>query len=140
MSESADQSITEQNIEVITIAANFEESISVFPYFRQENVLDRTMGGFWDQFRTNETEEERVRRENAALDKKIAEKELEIKMIKTKLQERKQTRFNKRMRKRLAMVKEVNIDGLVRTSDRYKIIYMTFKSTHILTILCSDLL
>ena len=122
MSESADQSITEQNIEVITIAANFEESISVFPYFRQENVLDRTMGGFWDQFRTNETEEERVRRENAALDKKIAEKELEIKMIKTKLQERKQTRFNKRMRKRLAVVKEVNIDGLVRTSDRYKII------------------
>ena len=122
MSESADQSITEQNIEVITIAANFEESISVFPYFRQENVLDRTMGGFWDQFRTNETEEERVRRENAALDKKIAEKELEIKMIKRKLQERKQTRFNKRMRKRLAMVKEVNIDGLVRTSDRYKII------------------
>ena len=122
MSESADQSITEQNIEVITIAANFEESISVFPYFRQENVLDRTMGGFWDQFRSNETEEERVRRENAALDKKIAEKELEIKMIKTKLQERKQTRFNKRMRKRLAVVKEVNIDGLVRTSDRYKII------------------
>ena len=122
MSESADQSITEQNIEVITIAANFEESISVFPYFRQENVLDRTMGGFWDQFRTNETDEERVRRENAALDKKIAEKELEIKMIKTKLQERKQTRFNKRMRKRLAVVKEVNIDGLVRTSDRYKII------------------
>ena len=122
MSESADQSITEQNIEVITIAANFEESISVFPYFRQENVLDRTMGGFWDQFRTNETEEERVRRENAALDKKIAEKELEIKIIKTKLQERKQTRFNKRMRKRLAVVKEVNIDGLVRTSDRYKII------------------
>ena len=122
MSESADRSITEQNTEVITIAANFEESISVFPYFRQENVLDRTMGGFWDQFRTNETEEERVRRENAALDKKIAEKELEIKMIKRKLQERKQTRFNKRMRKRLAMVKEVNIDGLVRTSDRYKII------------------
>ena len=122
MSESADQSITEQNIEVITIAANFEESISVFPYFRQENVLDRTMGGFWDQFRSNETEEERVRRENAALDKKIAEKELEIKIIKTKLQERKQTRFNKRMRKRLAVVKEVNIDGLVRTSDRYKII------------------
>ena len=122
MSESADQSITEQNIEVITIAANFEESISVFPYFRQENVLDRTMGGFWDQFRTNETDEERVRRENAALDKKIAEKELEIKMIKRKLQERKQTRFNKRMRKRLAVVKEVNIDGLVRTSDRYKII------------------
>ena len=121
MSESADQSITEQNIEVITIAANFEESISVFPYFRQENVLDRTMGGFWDQFRTNETDEERVRRENAALDKKIAEKELEIKMIKRKLQERKQTRFNKRMRKRLAMVKEVNIDGLVRTSDRYKV-------------------
>ena len=121
MSESADQSITEQNIEVITIAANFEESISVFPYFRQENVLDRTMGGFWDQFRTNETDEERVRRENAALDKKIAEKELEIKMIKTKLQERKQTRFNKRMRKRLAVVKEVNIDGLVRTSDRYKV-------------------
>ena len=122
VSESADQSITEQNIEVITIAANLEESISGFPYFRQENVLDRTMGGFWDQFRTNETEEERVRRENAALDKKIAEKELEIKMIKTKLQERKQTRFNKRMRKRLAVVKEVNIDGLVRTSDRYKII------------------
>ena len=122
MSESADQSITEQNIEVITIAANFEVSISVFPYFRQENVLDRTMGGFWDQFRSNETDEERVRRENAALDKKIAEKELEIKMIKTKLQERKQTRFNKRMRKRLAVVKEVNIDGLVRTSDRYKII------------------
>ena len=122
MSESADQSITEQNTEVITIAANFEESISVFPYFRQENVLDRTMGGFWDQFRSNETEEERVRRENAALDKKIAEKELEIKMIKRKLQERKQTRFNKRMRKRLAVVKEVNIDGLVRTSDRYKII------------------
>ena len=122
MSESADPSITEQNTEVITIAANFEESISVFPNFRQENVLDRTMAGFWDQFRTNETEEERVRRENAALDKKIAEKELEIKMIKRKLQERKQTRFNKRMRKRLAVVKEVNIDGLVRTSDRYKII------------------
>ena len=94
----------------------------MFPYFRQENVLDRAMGGFWDQFRTNETEEERVRRENAALDKKIAEKELEIKMIKRKLQERKQTRFNKRMRKRLAVVKEINIDGLVRTSDRYKII------------------
>ena len=46
VSESADQSITEQNIEVITIAANFEESISVFPYFRQENVLTEPWEGF----------------------------------------------------------------------------------------------
>ena len=126
MSESADQSITEQNTEVITSAADFEESISVFPYFRQENVLDRTMGGFWDQFRTSETEEERVRRENAALDKKIAEKELEIKMIKRKLQERKQTRFNKRMRKRstLMVLSELQI-GI-------KSYYMTFRITCIL--------
>ena len=49
VSESADQSITEQNIEVITIAANFEESISVFPYFRQENVLTEP----WECFGTS---------------------------------------------------------------------------------------
>ena len=46
VSESADQSITEQNTEVITIAANFEESISVFPYFRKENVLTEPWEGF----------------------------------------------------------------------------------------------
>ena len=65
-----------------------------------------------------ESEEEKKRRENAALDRKIAGKELEIKMLRGLLRERKEKRFTRRMEKRKAVIKEVNIDGVVRTSDK----------------------
>ena len=65
-----------------------------------------------------ESEEEKKRRENAALDRKIAGKELEIKMLRGLLRERKEKRFIRRMEKRKAVIKEVNIDGVVRTSDK----------------------
>ena len=72
----------------------------------------------WGLFRVEETEEEKKRRENAALDRKIAGKELEIKMLKGLLRERKEKRFIRRMERRRAVIKEVSIDGVVRTSDR----------------------
>ena len=65
-----------------------------------------------------ESEEEKKRRENAALDRKIAGKELEIKMLRGLLRERKEKRFIRRMEKWKAVIKEVNIDGVVRTSDK----------------------
>ena len=65
-----------------------------------------------------ESEEEKKRRENAALDRKIAGKELEIKMLRGLLRERKEKRFTRRMEKRKAIIKEVNFDGVVRTSDK----------------------
>ena len=65
-----------------------------------------------------ESEEDKKRRENAALDRKIAGKELEIKMLRGLLRERKEKRFTRRMEKRKAVIKEVNIDGVVRTSDK----------------------
>ena len=72
----------------------------------------------WGLFRVEESEEEKKRRENAALDRKIAGKELEIKMLRGLLRERKEKRFTRRMEKRKAVIKEVNIDGVVRTSDK----------------------
>ena len=72
----------------------------------------------WGLFRVEESEEEKKRRENAALDRKIAGKELEIKMLRGLLRERKEKRFIRRMEKRKAVIKEVNIDGVVRTSDK----------------------
>ena len=72
----------------------------------------------WGLFRVEETEEEKKRRENAALDRKIAGKELEIKMLKGLLRERKEKRFIRRMERRRAVIREVSIDGVVRTSDR----------------------
>ena len=72
---------------------------------------------FWGLFRVEESEEEKKRRENAALDRKIAGKELEIKMLKTLLRERKEKRFTRRMERRRAVIREVSIDGVVRTSD-----------------------
>ena len=72
----------------------------------------------WGLFRVEETEEEKKRRENAALDRKIAGKELEIKMLRGLLRERKEKRFIKRMERRRAVIREVSIDGVVRTSDR----------------------
>ena len=72
----------------------------------------------WGLFRVEESEEEKKRRENAALDRKIAGKELEIKMLRGLLRERKEKRFIRRMEKRKAVIKEVNIVGVVRTSDK----------------------
>ena len=72
----------------------------------------------WGLFRVEESEEDKKRRENAALDRKIAGKELEIKMLRGLLRERKEKRFTRRMEKRKAVIKEVNIDGVVRTSDK----------------------
>ena len=72
----------------------------------------------WGLFWVEESEEEKKRRENAALDRKIAGKELEIKMLRGLLRERKEKRFIRRMEKRKAVIKEVNIDGVVRTSDK----------------------
>ena len=72
----------------------------------------------WGLFRVEETEGEKKRRENAALDRKIAGKELEIKMLRGLLRERKEKRFIKRMERRRAVIREVSIDGVVRTSDR----------------------
>ena len=78
------------------------------------------MSSFWKNFKENvyETKEEHLRRKNADIDKKIAEKELEIKMIKKKLLIRKQNRFDKRLQKRKAIIKQVSIDGIQRTSDK----------------------
>jgi len=77
------------------------------------------MGSFWKKFKENvyETREEQLRRNNAEIDKKIGEKELEIKLIKKKLQIRKENRYNKRMQKRKAKIKQVSIDGIQRTSE-----------------------
>jgi len=77
------------------------------------------MSKFWKKFKENvyETKEEHLRRKNADIDKKIGEKELEIKMIKKKLQIRKQNRFDKRMQKRKVKIKQVSIDGIQRTSE-----------------------
>ena len=72
----------------------------------------------WGLFRVEESEEEKKRLENAALDRKIAGKELEIKMLRGLLRERKEKRFIRRMEKRKAVIKEVNIVGVVRTSDK----------------------
>ena len=74
------------------------------------------MVSFWDLFPAH-TEEERLRRRNAALDKKIGNKELEIKMIKKKLQKYRQNKFRKRMEKRPAKLQKITIEGLNRTSD-----------------------
>ena len=78
------------------------------------------MGSFWKKFKENvyETREEQLRRNNAEIDKKIGEKELEIKLIKKKLQIRKENRYNKRMQKRIAKIKQVSIDGIQRTSEK----------------------
>lgn len=78
------------------------------------------MGSFWKKFKENvyETREEQLRRNNAEIDKKIGEKELEIKLIKKKLQIRKENRYNKRMQKRKAKIKQVSIDGIQRTSEK----------------------
>ena len=75
------------------------------------------MGSFWDQFRA-QTEEEKMRRKNAELDKKIGNKELEIKVIKKKLQRYRQDKFRKKMEKRPAFIKKITIEGLNRTSDQ----------------------
>ena len=75
------------------------------------------MGSFWDQFGA-QTEEEKIRRKNAELDKKIGNKELEIKMIKKKLQRYRQDKFRRKMEKRSAFIKKITIEGLNRTSDR----------------------
>ena len=72
----------------------------------------------WGLFRVEESEDKKKRRENAALDRKIAGKELEIKMLRGLLRERKEKRFIRRMEKRKAVIKEVNIVGVVRTSDK----------------------
>ena len=78
------------------------------------------MGSFWKKFKENvyETREEQLRRNNAEIDKKIGEKELEIKLIKKKLQIRKENRYNKRMQKQKAKIKQVSIDGIQRTSEK----------------------
>ena len=78
------------------------------------------MGSFWKKFKENvyETREEQLRRNNAEIDKKIGEKELEIKLIKKKLQIRKENRYNKRMQRRKAKIKQVSIDGIQRTSEK----------------------
>ena len=58
----------------------------------------------WGLFRAEESEEERKRRQNAALDRKIAGKELEIRMLRGLLRERKEKRFNRRMERRRSTV------------------------------------
>ena len=73
---------------------------------------------FWGLFKVEESEEEKKRRENKELDKKIADKELEIKMLRGLLRERKEKRFTRRMERRKAVIKEVNIAGVNRTSDK----------------------
>ena len=73
---------------------------------------------FWGLFNVEESQEEKKRRENKELDKKIADKELEIKMLRGLLRERKEKRFTRRMERRKAVIKEVNIAGVNRTSDK----------------------
>ena len=73
---------------------------------------------FWGLFNVEESKEEKKRRENKELDKKIADKELEIKMLRGFLRERKEKRFTRRMERRKAIIKEVNIAGVNRTSDK----------------------
>ena len=73
---------------------------------------------FWGLFNVEESQEEKKRRENKELDKKIADKELEIKMLRGFLRERKEKRFTRRMERRKAVIKEVNIAGVNRTTDK----------------------
>ena len=74
------------------------------------------MVNLWDLFRA-QSEEERLKRKNADLDRKIRNKELEIKMIKKKLQGYRQNKFRKKMEKRPAKIESISIEGLNRTSD-----------------------
>ena len=62
-------------------------------------------------------EAERLKQENARIDKEIASKKLEIKKIKTNLKDYRKDKFHKKMEKLSAQVTMVNIDGLSRTSD-----------------------
>ena len=73
------------------------------------------MKWFW---KYEETEEEKLARKNAELDRKIAQKELEIKYVKRKLKIRKEMRARRRMRKCKAAIQEVSISGTKRTSER----------------------
>ena len=85
----------------------------------------------WGLFRAEESEEERKRRQNAALDRKIAGKELEIRMLRGLLRERKEKRFNRRMERRRAVIREVSIDGVIRTSDKYDSISFSSRQTYL---------
>ena len=73
------------------------------------------MKWFW---KYEETEEEKLARKNTELDRKIAQKELEIKYVKRKLKIRKEMRARRRMRKCKAVIQEVSISCTKRTSEK----------------------
>ena len=75
------------------------------------------MKWFW---KYAESEEEKLAKKNAELDRKIAQKELEIKYVKRKLKIRKEIKARRRMRKHKASITEVNISGAKRTSEKYE--------------------
>ena len=73
------------------------------------------MKWFW---KYAESKEEKLAKKNAELDRKIAQKELEIKYVKRKLKIRKEIKARRRMRKYKASITEVNISGAKRTSEK----------------------
>ena len=68
-------------------------------------------------------EAERKKKENARIDREIANKKLEIKRLKSKIQYRKKDKFRKKMERLPAQVKLISIEGLSRTADRFEIFY-----------------
>ena len=79
------------------------------------------MAGIWNAVASAlfkpKDEAERLKKENARIDKEIESKKLEIKKIKTTLKNHRKEKFHKKLEKMPAKVKLVNIEGLLRTSD-----------------------
>ena len=100
--------------------------VRYLPPSKSKTLLDHPTGfdmmtgswfkALWSIFDTNNGAE-KVRKENAKIDREIESKKLEIKKLKSLLRERKEDKFHRRMEKLPAKIKEINISGLSRTSD-----------------------
>ena len=80
------------------------------------------MAGVWNAIVTavlrTRDKDEKLRKENARIDREIASKKLEIKKIKTNVRNYRKDKFHDKLEKLPAKVTVVNIDGLSRTSDK----------------------
>ena len=79
------------------------------------------MVGVWNAVASSlfkpKDEAERLKKENAKIDKEIESKKLEIKKIKTTLRNHRKDKFHAKMERLPATVRIINIDGLSKTSD-----------------------
>ena len=80
------------------------------------------MAGVWSSIASAlfkpKDEAEKLKKENARIDKEIATKTLEIKKLKTNLKTYRKEKFHKKLEKLPAQVRMINIDGLSKTSDK----------------------